>query len=130
MHRCQSYVPLPNSGAGVAQIIQVLVVDGEGDGFPSFVSGDLEDVDCVVIFVGPGRNLRWVAAIGLEDVSREIAEDDMFPHDKDGRTIVRGFPQLVLETVDLAKAEFCIDRQTAANGGGLDGGDRANVIVS
>ena len=106
------------------------MIDGEGDGFLAFVAGDFEDVDCVVILVGPGRDLGRVAAIGFEDISCEIAEDDVLPHDKDGRAVVRRFFQLVFETVDLAKAEFCIDRQPAANGGRLDGGQGADIKIS
>ena len=76
------------------------------------------------------RKLAELKSRGCEEVSREIAEDDVFPHDKDGRAIVRRFPQLVFETVDLAKAEFGIDRQSAANGGGLDGGQGADIKIS
>ena len=54
----------------------------------------------------------------------------MFPHDEDGRAMIRRFPQLVFEAVDFAKAEFCIDRQAAANGGRLDGGEGAHIKIS
>lgn len=117
-------------GAGIAQVIQVFVVDGKGDRFPAIASGDLKDEDGVVILTGPGRNLRWVATIGFENVSREIAEDDVFPGDKDGRTVVTRFPQFAFETINLAKAELGIDRQAAANGGGLDGCQGADIKIS
>ena len=106
------------------------MIDGEGDGFAALASGDLKDVDGVVIFTGPEGNLRRVAAVGVEDVPREIAEDDVFPRDKDGGAIVRRFAQFASEPVDFAKAELRIDRQAAANGGGLDGSEGSDIKIS
>ena len=51
--------------------------------FFAFIAGDFEDVNCIVIFVGPGRDLRGVTTVGFEDVSCEIAEDDVFPCDEE-----------------------------------------------
>ena len=106
------------------------MIDCEGNRFPCVTASDFKDEDGVVIFRGPGRNLRWVATIGFDDIFREIAEDDVFPGDKDGSAIVSRFPQFAFETVDLAKAELCIDRQASANGGGLDGGNGADIKIS
>lgn len=93
-------------------------------------TGDIYEVDAVVIFAGPYGNPGGVAAIVLDDVFDKIVDEDMFPGDEDGGILVRRFFQLGFKAFDLEITKFRVDRKAATNGGGFNGHKRANVIVT
>ena len=122
---------LLSAGAGVAEIGEVFLLDVEC-GVRGVVVGarDVEDVDGVVVAVGPLGHRCGSGFVGLEQLLGELVELDVFPCDEDERVGVGGLQEGLLEVVDLRKSDLRVHGHAQADCGGLDGGQRPDVGVS
>ena len=106
------------------------MVNGESRRFTGARTGDLHEKNGVVIVVRPGRNPPRVSAVVLEQIFYQVIQLAVFPRDENGGALIIRFCQLAFQTLDVAKAELRVDRQAAADGGRLNGRERADIIIA
>lgn len=93
------------------------------------ICGDSEDENGVVIVAGPDGYALGFSVVVFDHVAGEVVEQAMFPGDEDRGVLIFGFFQLGFQAVDFTVAKLGIDRQPAADGGWLDGGQGADVVI-
>ena len=105
------------------------MINGECHGGVAGGTGNFYEKNGVVIAAGPGGDERGIAAVILEEILDELIEQTMFPRHENSGALVFRFFQFLFEALDFPKTEFGVDRQSATDGGGLDGHQRPDIIV-
>src|ERR1700756_1327141 len=90
--------------------------------------GDPENKDGIVILLRPRWNLCRIASKRLDHHLGEFVEEEVLPSNEDEGVLVFGFFKFVSESIDLRIAVGGVDRELAADGGGLDGDKRAEIV--
>src|SRR5579864_2375026 len=93
-------------------------------------TGNFYEIDAVIVFAGPIRNLRWISTIILDDVFCKIMEQDVLPGDKDSGILVWRFFKLILQAFNLHIAKCSVNGQAATDRSGLNGHERTDIIVA
>jgi hypothetical protein len=112
----------------IAQVVEILVIEGENESVLTVAVRDLENEDRVVIVFCPSGDLRGIDSVELEHQLGEFVEEPVFPRHEDKGLPVGGLFQFGGELANFRIAVGGVDRELAADGGGLDG-DKGTEVV-